>query len=260
MPRIIRAVGLLSQSPSIFVSYRHEDAAPVAGQLFHALAEKGYATFLDRFCGNPGDDFVDLINEELGDKPCLLSLETRGIGQSLYCRQEVATAVARHMGMIALDLPGSLTTFPVIDKRIDATRVALTSNQDLPGTALSRVVAEIEAHFPHEAARRPRWQDSYLHQALLASGVPFTPEGLGRYSASGQRGHILLGMFPSIPDTEGFVEMDERRKSSGTALATIFGPVSAARTNRYRKIGWLSLRSGIDALDEGEVLRYLMGI
>ena len=163
--------------------------------------------------------------------------------------------------MIALDLPGSLKTFPAIAKRIDATGSTLTIGGELKGAEVTRIVAEFEAHFPHEAARRPRWQDTYLHQALLMSGVSFGAEGLGRYSVRAGSSEILFAMSPSFPDTEQFIEIEEMRDRPGTTrTATVFGPVSAARTNRFRKIAWLSSRSMIRALDEGELLRYLGSI
>jgi hypothetical protein len=120
LPRIIQAAGIVTSSVRLFISYRQQDAATFAGQLFHELAERGFEPFLDRFCSSP-----DAIREELADKACLLSLETADIGRSLYCRQEVATAVSRCMGLIAIDCPGSKQTFNVIQKRIDATQVKL---------------------------------------------------------------------------------------------------------------------------------------
>ena len=65
-------------------------------------------------------------------------------------------------------------------------------------------------------------------------------------------------MTATLPGAGIFIEMEERRDSAGPACgAAIFGPVSAARSNRYRKIGWLAKRSGVDAYDEGRLMRYV---
>jgi hypothetical protein len=257
IPRILRAAGIVTSSVRLFISYRQQDAATVAGQLFHALAERGFEPFLDRFCSRPGDDFVDLIREELADKACLVSLETPNIGRSLYCRQEVATAVSRRMGLIAVDLPGSKQTFNVIQKRIDASRLKLGGDGQLPQADAKRIVDEIEAYYPHEAARRPRWQDTNLHTALSATALRFSAEGLGRYIVHGARERVLA-MSASIPDTDLFIEVEERRDPRGAnRRAAVFGPLSAARSNRYRMISWLAQKSGVDARDEGQLMRYI---
>jgi hypothetical protein len=94
----------------------------------------------------------------------------------------------------------------------------------------------------------------------MMSAVSFAPEGLGRYSVQGKHGRVLIAMFPGIPHTEGFIEVEERRNSSVAHKAVIFGPISTARSNRYRKIAWLSSRTAITALDEGELWRYLRSI
>lgn len=269
IPRLLRGAGIVGTSARIFISYRHADAAVVAGQFFHALAERGFEPFLDRFSSQPGDDFVDLIREELADKALLLSLETRDIGKSIYCRQEVATAVSRRMGLIAVDLPGSRKTFSVIPRRIDATGVTLSAGVMQPAD-LDPIVGQIANIFLHEAARRPRWQDRNLHSTLAAAGKSFTPEGLGRYlvrpSSGGQR---VLGMSATLPTVGLFMEIEDRRNQAAAAGslgiiancgAALFGPVSAARSGRYREIGWLGKKSGVDVQDEGRLMRYVQRI
>jgi hypothetical protein len=257
VPRLLRAAGIVASSVRIFISYRHADAATIAGQFFHALCARGFEPFLDRFNSRPGDDFMTLVREQLADKALLLSLETQEIRRSLYCRQEVATAVSRQMGLIAVDLPGSKQTFHVIQKRIDAGGIAIGADGKVPEGDLTWIIDEIERLYPHEVARRPRWQDRNLHEALVASGVSFVPEALGRYLAHPRRGtqDRLLAMTATLPGPDLFIEVEERRGAARGA--TIFGPLSAARSNRYREIGWLAKKSGVDARDEGRLMRYI---
>jgi len=262
IPRLVRGAGIIGSSIRIFISYRHAEAATVAGQFFHALAARGFEPFLDRFNSRPGDDFVALVREELADKALLLSLETPGIKQSLYCRQEVATAVSRRMGLIAVDLPNSKQTFSVIQKRIDATGVTFDADGRMQSHDLTQIVDQIEAIFPHEVARRPRWQDRNLHSALVAAGVSFTPKGLGRYLVHPRRSNEqILAMTATLPNTNLFIEVEDRRNEVGSGCgAAMFGPVSAARSSRYREIGWLAKRSGVEAYDEGRLMRYVRRI
>lgn len=251
--RLVRGAGILARSNRLFISYRHSDASHFAGELFHALVERGFEPFLDRFSSRPGDDFVDLIRDELADKAILVSLETAGIGGSLYCRQEVATAVSRRMGMIAVDLAGSVATFRVIAKRIDARSLGPRPVR----TALKGVVDQIEAHAAHEALRRPRWQDMNLQRAIAGKGRSAVPAGLGRYVVQYGFGYRLVAMFPGLPQTGDFIQVEEQRDAVPCIDAAIFGPLAAARTNRTREVGWLRRKSGVAVRDEGQLMRFV---
>ena len=47
---------------------------------------------------------------------------------------------------------------------------------------VDRIIDQIQDYYPHEAARRPRWQDGNLHRTLLATKLRFSAGGLGRYA------------------------------------------------------------------------------
>ena len=255
LPVIIRSSGILSQTPSIFVSYVHSEAREVAAQLFHALSARGYAAFLDRFTGAPGDDFIELIDEELANRACLLALETPGYRRSPWCEQEVATAIQLRTGLVALDLPGSLHAFPEIAHRIDARNTKLVSDK-LSENDLNSICDAFERMLPHEVSRRPRYQDLALRDALRAAGIAYTDEGLGRCRANLPGGQRLIAMCPGTPDATVFCEIDSRRLSRADP-AMIVGSVAAARARRRERVDWLADRSGIDALDEGSLSRFL---
>lgn len=255
LARVIRSAGLLSQTPSVFVSYVHDDSRDVAGQVFHALSERGYSVFLDRFSGVPGDDFVDLIGEELANKSCLLALETANYGRSPWCRQEVSTAIVRRMGMIAIDLPGSRRSFPEFAHRHDATGSVLNSGK-LSAADLAAACNAFESWFPHQISRRPRYLDRNLRTALRAAGVPFRDVGLGQVRAQLRGSQELLAMCPTSPDADDFRKLDELRAPNGED-ATLFGAVAAARSGRRARIDWLEDKSDIAAEDEGQLSRYL---
>lgn len=255
LPRIVRSAGLLSQSPSLFVSYVHADAKDIAGQFFHNLSARTYAVFLDRYTGIPGDDFVELIDEELANKACLLALNTEGYPLSRWCHQEVATAITRKMGMIAVDLPGSSYSFPEFAHRLDATRMTVTSGR-LADADVDAICDRVESWFPHEISRRPRYLDQTLRTALQAAGLTFSDAGLGRCEVDFVGGRRLIAMCTGSPDVDDFREVEGTSISNSTG-ATIVGSVAAARSNRRDRIDWLEQRSGITAIDEGQLARFL---
>ena len=255
LAKVIRSAGLLSQTPSVFVSYVHDDARDVAGQFFHVLSERGYAVFLDRFSGVPGDDFVDLISEELANKACLLALETPNYGASPWCQQEVATAITREMGMIAVDLPGTKRTFPEFAHRYNAEH-ALLNNSKLSQVDVINACDAFERWFPHQISRRPRHLDRSLRSALDAAGVNYVNVGLGRVRAQFNGTPRLLAMSSESPDIDDFRQVDELRANAGEG-ATLFGSVAATRSGRRTRIDWLEDKSGIEVEDEGQLARFL---
>lgn len=255
LPKVILTAGLLSQAPSVFVSYVHDDARDVAGQIFHELSARGYAVFLDRFSGRPGDDFVDLIAEELANKACLLALETPNYRTSPWCAQEVATAIVRKMGMIAIDLPGSRRSFPEFAHRHDARGAVLRSSR-FSEADLAATCDAFERWFPHQISRRPRHLDRSLRFALRAAGLPFSDVGLGRCRTALGGAPRLLATCPTSPDVDDFRDVDALRTGTREA-ASLFGSVAAARSGRRARIDWLEQNSGIDAVDDGQLARFL---
>ena len=65
VPDLLEQARVGSDGFRVFISYRHDDCAQAASDIFHRLAEERFAVFLDRFVGAPGQDFVARIMSEL---------------------------------------------------------------------------------------------------------------------------------------------------------------------------------------------------
>lgn len=261
IPKILRVAGIVSEGFRIFISYRHDEAAKVGGQLFHALSERMFDPFLDRFSSRSGDDFVALIREELFDKASVLVLETRNIGHSPYCRQEVATAVGYNLGLMAIDLPGSQQTFHAAHRRLDLTNASLGPDGTLSPSDLHCVVNFVEQHYDSEISRRARAQDLTLLQSILAARLRPQPEGVGQYRVSASKGDYVLEITRRPPSLDDFIRTDGRSNlKNPVARGVVFGPISVVRTLRAQQIDWLESKAGIRAIDEGHVMRTLQDI
>jgi TIR domain-containing protein len=158
----------------LFISYKHDECAASASDIFHRLAEERFSVFLDRFCGAPGQDFVGRIMSELYDKSCVLVLETSGTPSSPWVQTEVATARTNRLGLLAVDLPGSLRRLSV-NHRLDCTLanagVPLGRAGRLGGGELDRIADFVRASVAREGARRRRWQRRTLRLAVRRSGA-----------------------------------------------------------------------------------------
>ncbi len=251
IPLIGRAAGILTDSFRIFISYIHKDAAVVAAQLFHALSEKMFDVFLDRFSSRTGDDFVTLIQEELADKACVLVLETAHIGESEYCRQEIATATQYSLGTMAIDLAGSKQVFKTVNTRLDLRHVP-DRGVELTSAELDSAVAFIINNYDAEIARRFRDQDKLLHDSITAARLTPVAKGIGLYEVDNGKQRYLLAMSRRPPDVQEFIESEQQAAAPKPIL---FGPLAAVRTVRAARIGWLGKKSGVMPIDEGHVQR-----
>ena len=257
LPKIARAAGILSDNFRLFISYRHEDAAAVASQLFHALSEHMFDVFLDRFSSRTGDDFVALIKEELADKACLLVLETPRIGRSAYCRQEVATATKYSLGIMAVDLSGSKQVFLEIPTRLDLNKSPLGDDSPLNAIDLRTVLEFVESNYDQQISRRFRAQDLTLHQSILSAGLSPVAKGIGQYEVDNGTHRYEVGMSSRPPGVGDFIRAEQ---PAGNVRGILFGPLSVLRTARATEIGWLADKSGVRAIDEGHVQRSLEDI
>src|ERR1700730_3693334 len=112
-------------------------------------------------------------------------------------------------------------------RRIDASKAKPGPGGDLSDQEIRRIADEIERHYPHEAARRPRWQDSNLNHAIAGAGLRASAQGLGCYVAHGRSGDQLLAMSAGLPATDLFIDLEQRRSQLKSAGSAVFGALSA---------------------------------
>lgn len=253
IPGILRAANIITDGLRLFISYRHDDAAEIASQLFHKLSEKMFDVFLDRFSGRTGDNFVERVREEIFDKACVLVLETPDLYRSSYCRQEIAYATAYRLGLMAVDLPGSKRIYPQAWRRCDLSSETIT-NDKLSPAQLDSAVDFVLKHYDEQVARRVRNQDLKLFQSIKAAGLNPVKVGVGQYTAQKTSGNYLFTMCTRPPEVENFIDCEEEARIRA-ANAYIFGPISVLRTQRAQKINWLGDKSLVRPVDEGLTMR-----
>lgn len=108
--------------PGVFISYRREDSAPYAGRLFDWISERigKEQTFIDVNTIQAGDDFVDVLQENVGACQILLAVigklwlqcvdengKRRLDDPEDYVRIEVAAALDRNVRVIPVLVDGA---------------------------------------------------------------------------------------------------------------------------------------------------------
>ena len=102
---ILRMLGLAESERRVFISYRRQDTTALADQLRHALLDRGFDVFIDRYAIEPGADVQRRIDIELGDKALVLVLESPSMLDSKWIQHEVDYASEHRISLFALTVP-----------------------------------------------------------------------------------------------------------------------------------------------------------
>jgi hypothetical protein len=103
---VLRMLGLSERERRVFISYRRDDTTPLADQLRHALLDRGFDVFIDRFSIEPGDDVQRRIDIELGDKAFVLVLESPTMKRSPWILHEIDYALHHRLSLQSVMVPG----------------------------------------------------------------------------------------------------------------------------------------------------------
>lgn len=132
----LQCLGLLPAQRRVFVSYRREESADVALQLFETLSARHFDVFLDTHSVSVAAEFQAALWHRLCDSDVLIMLDTPGYFNSRWTTAEWGRAVAKHISMLQLVWPGHE---PSRHSRL-ATLKRLNA-EDFAGSRLSAAVA-----------------------------------------------------------------------------------------------------------------------
>lgn len=107
---ILRAFGLTRAQRQAFISYKRSDSRGTALQLFDALSQRGYRTFLDTASIDRGVDFQRALWNRMADVDLLVFLDTKGALDSTWVIQELARAHDIGLGILQLVWPDTKRT------------------------------------------------------------------------------------------------------------------------------------------------------
>ncbi len=140
---VLRAAGITAEDYRIFISYRIEDGASYADQLFSEFESRGFSVFLDRVRIKPGASIAKEIDEALIYHSVLLVLETPLLARSSWVTREVAAAAANRLAIAALNFPSGVAVASIGNRR----RFPLDQRRDFKGNRLTETaVATIVDH------------------------------------------------------------------------------------------------------------------
>lgn len=102
----LEAFELLRNSRKVFLSYRRSESSSVAIQLYEALERNNFDVFLDTHSIKQGEPFQDELWHRMTDCDVIVLLNTKGFLESRWCKEELAEAGAKQIGIVQLIWPG----------------------------------------------------------------------------------------------------------------------------------------------------------
>lgn len=101
----LEAFGKLRHTRKVFVSYMRSESTSVAIQLYEALERNNFDVFLDTHSIKQGELFQEELWHRMTDCDVIIMLNTPGFMTSHWCKEELAEASAKQIGIIQLVWP-----------------------------------------------------------------------------------------------------------------------------------------------------------
>ena len=102
---ILESFGKLRNTRKVFISYRREESSSVAIQLYEALERNNFDVFLDTHSIKQGEPFQDELWHRMTDCDVIVLLNTKSFLESKWCKEEVAEASVKQIGVLQLVWP-----------------------------------------------------------------------------------------------------------------------------------------------------------
>jgi TIR domain-containing protein len=249
---------LYGERPGLFVSYRRQDAAVSADQIFDEMSHRGFGVFLDRFSGTSGRLFPQEIAEELADRDVVLVLETPGILQSRWTLWEIAFARTYRLGLLALHWPNAPTLRGIADRH----QVAPGKNGKLTAAELGVVAAFIERGHTLAALTRRAFYEALVEAAASSKKGAVRPAGEGVVELVNNKklskGFVMPSGRPGcLADIHRLVSAS--RGSSGPPRL-LAGQHEHHRPSAQDDLNWLATTAGIRLSGRAEIYKQVRAL
>jgi hypothetical protein len=244
---------LCDERPRLFISYRRQEAAAVADQIFDEMNRRGFQVFLDRFSSTSGRLFPQEITEELADRDVVLVLETPNILLSTWTLWEISFARTYRLGILALQWPGAPRLPGITNRHL----INPTASGDLIAGGLDAASNFIERGHTLAALTRRAFYEALVEAAAKSKNGIARPLGDGILEVldqtGGSRGFVTPAGRPGC-----LAEVHRLARTPGapaTHPRILAGQHEHLRPNALDDLRWLATTVGVDLSGRAEVYR-----
>lgn len=239
----LQCLGLLPAQRRVFVSYRREESADVALQLYEALSARHFDVFLDTHSVSVAADFQAALWHRLCDSDVLIMLDTPGYFTSRWTTAEWGRAIAKHISMLQLVWPGHT---PARESHL-ATSKKLTET-DFNG---SRLTPAVVTNVALELERVRSVSVALRHSNMVGTLRTAIEDLGGNVEGVGQKRSVILKLpsgnslvaypvvgVPTSVDVHDCIDLSDSR-----AAAVVYDHLGISEEWR-RHLEWLASRVG----------------
>lgn len=168
---VLQAFELLRNTRKVFISYKRSESTSVAIQMYEALESHNFDVFLDTHSIEKGEPFQDELWHRMTDCDVILLLNTPGFLESHWCKEELAVAGSKQIGIVQLIWPNhtiesiSHLSYPLKLKNSDFEK-GIYNNKDsskLNNTKIREIVQQVESVRARNLASR---QDNLITEFM----------------------------------------------------------------------------------------------
>jgi hypothetical protein len=169
---LLESVGLLPRQRRVFISYRRDEAATAATQLFNALVERQFDVFLDSQGTAPAVEEEALSWHNLYDADVLLMLDTPAYFENRWTNAEFGRVLAKGISVLKVSWPDAAASM----RSSTASVLKLAATDFSPDSAhmaeqtLLRICQQLEEVRSHNHAVRAVNLVSSIRLAIQAIG------------------------------------------------------------------------------------------
>lgn len=142
---LLECLGMLPRQRRVFLSYKRDESAAVAVQLFAELSARQYEVFLDTHSIGAGVDFQESLWHSLCDVDVLLMLDSPNYFSSRWTTAEYGRALAKGIGVLRVEWPSAAaSTVTGTSSLVQLANADFRPDTSLQAAALDRVCDRLE--------------------------------------------------------------------------------------------------------------------
>jgi len=149
----LESFGLLRITRKVFISYKRNESSSVAIQLYEALERNNFDCFLDTHSIKQGEPFQEELWHRMTDCDVIVLLNTPGFLTSKWCKEEIAEAGVKKIGVVQLIWPQNKLAatdevchpFPLSKSDFKCRNFKSPLKSQLVDKTVSKIVNEVES-------------------------------------------------------------------------------------------------------------------
>jgi len=149
----LESFGLLRSTRKVFISYKRNESSSVAIQLYEALERNNFDCFLDTHSIKQGEPFQEELWHRMTDCDVIVLLNTPGFLTSRWCKEEIAEAGVKKIGVVQLIWPEHKLAatdevcypFPLTKSNFESEDFNNAKTSRLNENTVSQIIHEVES-------------------------------------------------------------------------------------------------------------------